>query len=32
MSIRKNDFERREDYKDAEWLDELINKLINKKK
>ena len=32
MSIRKNDFERRGDYKDTEWLDELINKLINKKK
>ncbi len=32
MSISKNHFESKEDYKNTEWLDELINKLINKKK
>ena len=32
MSICKNHFESREDYKNTEWLDDLINKLINKKK
>ena len=32
MSICKNYFERKEDYKNTEWLDDLINKLINKKK
>ena len=32
MSICKNYFENREDYKNTEWLDDLINKLINKKK
>ncbi len=32
MSFFKNDFENREYYKNTEWLDDLINKLINKKK
>ena len=32
MSIYKIYFETREDYKNTEWLDDLINKLINKKK
>ena len=32
MSICKNYFERKDDYKNTEWLDALINKLINKKK
>jgi len=32
MSIRKNHFQRREEYKNTEWLDDLINKLINKNK
>jgi len=32
MSICKNYFEIREDYKNTEWLDDLIKKLINKKK
>ena len=30
MSICKNYFESREDYKNTEWLDDLINKLINR--
>ena len=32
MSISKNYFKNRKDYKNTEWLDYLINKLINKKK
>jgi len=32
MSICKNYFESSEDFKNTEWLDDLINKLINKKK
>ena len=32
MRICKNHFKSREDYKNIEWLDDLINKLINKKK
>ncbi len=32
MSICKNHFEIRDDYKNTEWLEDLINRLINKKK
>ena len=32
MRICKNNFENRDEYKNTEWLDDLINKLINKKK
>jgi len=32
MSICKNHFEIRNDYKNTEWLEDVINKLINKKK
>ena len=32
MRIYKNHFESRENYKNTEWLDDLVNKLMNKKK
>tara|TARA_Y100001980_G_C14366310_1_gene172645 strand:- start:353 stop:466 length:114 start_codon:yes stop_codon:yes gene_type:complete len=32
MSICKNYFKNKKDYKNTEWLDDLINKLIKNKK